>query len=174
MDWYPWFPLAFRRKTYRLSLAEDGAYRRLIDEYMLNRTAIPDDDTALARILGVGLSDWLAVAPEVRPFFRPQNGLLTHRRCDQEIRAQNMRIERFSARGKKAAFAKYNKNNAQHTKRMLVPPTLHNNSNSSLEASKPSAPPVPPKEQAKEGSIPVSQSLLETMRRKQEIAGYGR
>jgi uncharacterized protein YdaU (DUF1376 family) len=107
VDWYPWYPLAFRRKTYRLSLAADGAYRRLIDEYMLNRKALPDDDRALARILGVSPDEWLEVAADVRPFFEVSGANLFHRRCDQELRVQDNRTVRFSERGKKAAYARY-------------------------------------------------------------------
>ena len=54
MKWFPWYPLEHRRDTYKLSLTEDGAYRRLLDEYMVNRQPLPDDDAALARILVVG------------------------------------------------------------------------------------------------------------------------
>jgi uncharacterized protein YdaU (DUF1376 family) len=133
MDWYPWFPLAFRRDTYSLSLAEEGAYRRLIDEYMLNRKGLPDDDTALARILGVALADWLLVAVPVRAFFRPRDGMLIHKRCDAELRAQDTRMARLSARGKNAAFQRWNKNNAQHARRMHAHATLHNNRSSSIE-----------------------------------------
>ena len=127
MDWYPWYPLDFRHKTYHLSLAQDGAYRRLIDEYMLTRRPLPDNDMALARILGIGLDEWLTIAGIVRQFFRPSNDLLFHKRCDQELRAQNMRSERFSERGKKAAFAKYSKINGMPPRRMLVPATRQYN-----------------------------------------------
>src|SRR5215469_8498231 len=68
MKWFPWYPLEHRRDTYKLSLTEDGAYRRLIDEYMVNREPLPDDDAALARILGVSSEDWLAVANSIDLF----------------------------------------------------------------------------------------------------------
>jgi uncharacterized protein YdaU (DUF1376 family) len=124
MDWYPWYPLDFRRKTYRLSLAADGAYRRLIDEYMLNRSGLPNDDRALARVLGVSIEEWMEVAGDVRPFFEVSGPNLFHKRCDQEIRVQDARSERFSERGKKAAFAKYSRINGIRSRRMLVSPTL--------------------------------------------------
>lgn len=124
MDWYPWFPSAFRRKTFTLSLAEDGAYRRLIDEYMIERTPLWDDDRALARILGVGLDEWLILAPKVRKYFTVKAGKLHNQKCDEELRAQDFRFDRYSVRGKKAAFAKYNKINEIVPRRMLVPTTL--------------------------------------------------
>ena len=126
MKWFPWHPLEHRRDTYKLSLAEDGAYRRLIDEYMVNREPLPDDDAALARILGVSQEDWLAVANSIRPFFKSQDGRLVHKRCASELRAQDQRSERYSERGKKAAFAKYSKPNDLNARRMLVPTTRHN------------------------------------------------
>jgi uncharacterized protein YdaU (DUF1376 family) len=129
MEWYPWYPLDFRRDTLNLSFAEDGAYRRLIDEYMILRGPLPDDDAALARLLGVGISEWLSVASVVRGFFRARDGVLIHKRCDREIDAQIRRNERFSKRGKKAAFAKYSRANGLPARRMLVPATLHNKDN---------------------------------------------
>jgi uncharacterized protein YdaU (DUF1376 family) len=162
MDWYPWFPLAFRHKTYHLSLAQDGAYRRLIDEYMLTRRPLPDNDMALARILGIGLDEWLTVATAVRQFFRPSSGLLFHKRCDQELRAQNTRWERFSERGKKAAFAKYSKINGKPPRRMLVPTTVqykesYTNSDSETCAMQPQA--VGEKERKSDASPELAASL---------------
>lgn len=133
MDWYPWFPTRFKRKTYQLTLAEDGAYRRLIDEYMTTRSPLPDDDRALARILGVSAEEWAAVAPSVRQYFKPRDGLLKHKTCDEELGAQDRRKERYSARGKKAAFAKYSNPNYIRASRMLVPATIHNIDKTSTE-----------------------------------------
>lgn len=126
MDWYPWYPTDFKGATYRLTLAEDGAYRRLIDEYMLTQTPLPDDDKALARIIGVGLDEWLAASPAVRQFFRVKDGRLIQKRCEQELAAQNTRKQRYSERGQKAAFAKYSNPNYMRASRKFVPATLHN------------------------------------------------
>ena len=135
MDWYPWYPTHFRRKTLHLTLAEDGAYRRLIDEYMILREALPDDDGALARLLGVSIEGWLAVAPAVRPYFRSAaNGRLVHTRCEQELAAQENRKRRYSQRAKKAAFAKYSKINKFLPTSMLVPPTIQDISKPCLES----------------------------------------
>jgi uncharacterized protein YdaU (DUF1376 family) len=109
MRWYPWYPVEHRRATLKLSLAEDGAYRRLLDEYMNNRGPLPDDDPVLARILGVGLDEWLAISPNVRTFFKARNGRLVHKRCESELQVQDRRMQLFSDRGKKAARARYNK-----------------------------------------------------------------
>ena len=126
MDWYPWYPLKFRRKTYSLSLAEDGAYRRLIDEYMMAREPLPGDDLALARILGITLAEWGAVSIRVRGFFKEQDGRLINKECEDQIRVQDKRKTAYSDRGKKAAFQRWSKINGQHARRMLVPATIHN------------------------------------------------
>ena len=124
--WYPWYPTDFRRDTYHLSLSEEGAYRRLLDEYMINRAPLPDDDAALARIIGISIPDWATLAPRVRSFFKPQNGHLTHKRCDCELRGQNTRFQRLSERGKKAAQIKYNRTNKLDATSMPKNATLHN------------------------------------------------
>jgi uncharacterized protein YdaU (DUF1376 family) len=126
VDWYPFYPTDFRRDTLHLSFAEDGAYRRLIDEYMILRGPLPDDDAALARLLGVGLAEWMSVAGVVRKYFKAKNGRLNNPRCDRELAAQLRQNERYSQRGKKAAFAKYSKTNGLSPRRMLVPTTVHN------------------------------------------------
>jgi uncharacterized protein YdaU (DUF1376 family) len=52
-----------------VSLASPRAQaRHLIDEYMVNREPLPDDDAAPARIFGVGLEDWSALANSIRRF----------------------------------------------------------------------------------------------------------
>lgn len=124
LDWFPWYPHDFRRDTYHLTLEEDGAYRRLIDEYMITRKPLPNDSGALARILGIPTTDWHRIAPNVMRFFRARNSVLIHKRCESELRAQNARHNRFSERGKKAAFAKYSKINKLPASSMLVPATL--------------------------------------------------
>lgn len=124
LDWFPWHPTKFRRKTYHLSLAEDGAYRRLIDEYMITREPLPNDDAALARILGIPKAEWECVAPNVMAFFRARNDRLFHKHCEEELRAQEVRHNRNHDRAKKAAFARYSKINVLPASRMLAPATL--------------------------------------------------
>jgi uncharacterized protein YdaU (DUF1376 family) len=135
MEWYPWYPTDFQNDTWHLSLAEEGAYRRLIDEYMRRRGPLPDDNRALAAIVRVGLEEWSVIAPVVRKFFRARDGNLSHKRCQQEILAQNTRLEGYSERGKKAAFARYSKSNKLDASCMLVPATLTLRKGSSLTSS---------------------------------------
>ena len=114
MEWYPWYYDDFRRDTLHLSLAEDGAYRRMIDEYMRNQGPIPDDDRVIARLLGISHEEWSTVAKTVRSFFRSADGKLHHKRCDIEIAEQSQRITSVSKQRKTAAKARW-KNKKQLT-----------------------------------------------------------
>jgi uncharacterized protein YdaU (DUF1376 family) len=87
-DWYPWHIQAWRKNTMHLTVAQDGAYRRLIDEYMMTRGPLLDNEVALARIVGVSVEEWAALATAVRPFFEASNGKLAHSRCEEELIAQ--------------------------------------------------------------------------------------
>jgi uncharacterized protein YdaU (DUF1376 family) len=106
-DWYPWYARDFRKDTLHLTLAQDGAYRRLIDEYMLSAAPLPDDDVALARILGVQKKQWLAVSTVVRAFFEASHGRLVHKRCEQELHAQALHLQSKRTRAKNAANARW-------------------------------------------------------------------
>jgi uncharacterized protein YdaU (DUF1376 family) len=104
--WYPFFVVDYRRDTRHLTLEEDAAYRRLIDEYMVTREALPGDDEALARIVGMPKAEWTRLAVKVRRFFKARNDKLWHKRCELELRAQNARHNRFQERAKKGGIAK--------------------------------------------------------------------
>lgn len=107
--WYPWFPRRYIHDTRALGLAADGAYRRLIDEYMLTRLTLPDDDHALARICGIGVEEWLAVASQVRPFFTKAKGRLCNKRCESELRKQDLLQKRNIEKARRGGIAKSNK-----------------------------------------------------------------
>lgn len=112
MDWYPWYFTLYQQDTMHLDPYQDGCYRRLIDHYMITRAPLPDNDSALARIIGVSLSDWLGLGQAiVRPFFRPQNGLLFHKRCDKILLEQDERSKKLSESGKRGAEKRHNKIN---------------------------------------------------------------
>jgi uncharacterized protein YdaU (DUF1376 family) len=104
-DWYPFFVVAYRRDTYDLTLEEDGAYRRLIDEYMITRQPLPNDNAALARIVGIPTTEWTRLAVKVRRFFRAKNDKLWHKRCELELRAQNARHNRLREKAQKGGMA---------------------------------------------------------------------
>lgn len=166
MDWYPFYPTDYKRKTYHLTLAQDGAYRRLIDEYMITRAPLPDDDMALARILVITPQEWAEIAPVVRAFFWAGNGVLRHKTCDGQLAAQDLRQLRYSKRGKKAAIARYSKINGMPARSMHRSYREHKKEEEST-SSEPNpareAPPEPPPESggrdSKPGQIPITPAL---------------
>lgn len=140
-DWYPWHIQKYRRATTHLGLAEDGAYRRLIDEYMMTRAPLPDNDAALARIVGVSKEEWCAVAAAVRPFFEASNGKLINETCEEELNAQACQAHATSTKNRAAANSRWAKAreikdiharaSQPHTPRMPNDATLHYNTSSS-------------------------------------------
>ena len=114
MEWYPWYPQLYQQKTLSLTLAEDAAYRRLLDAYMTSRQPLPDDDSALARLIGIGVDEWRAIAPKVREYFKAKSGKLWNQRCDTELLRQDRRTKKHSEISKKGAAARWNKNKDLH------------------------------------------------------------
>lgn len=107
LPWYSFHVDAWRRDTRHLSSAERGIYRELLDEYMRDGRALPSDDRALSVIARCPLDEWIAAAPAVREFFKPKDGLLTHKRCEAELDRQQRLADRRSALGKHAvSFSK--------------------------------------------------------------------
>ena len=107
IEWFPWYPTLYRADTADLTLAEDGAYRRLIDEYMVTRRPLPDNDQALARITGVSLAEWLDLSSRLRHFFTANNRTLHHKRCDIELDRQDRHTRLRTEVGKKGAEARW-------------------------------------------------------------------
>ena len=98
MDWYPWYPALYRADTLDLTLEQDGAYRRLIDHYCHTERPIPNDDNAIADIIGVSLDKWLEVKEKVTRYFRVSNAHLTHQTCDEVIKEYKERTDRIANR----------------------------------------------------------------------------
>jgi len=90
LDWYPFYYNIFQADTLHLDPYQDGCYRRLIDHYMRTRQPLPDNDIALARIIGISLDDWQKMARAiVVPFFRHSEGKLYHSFCDKMLDEQD-------------------------------------------------------------------------------------
>lgn len=110
MDWYPWYFLLFKSDTMHLNPYQDGCYRRLIDHYMETRQALPDNDAALARIVGDSEANWVAMAsPIVRPFFSQKNGKLYLKKCEIELSYQENKTKKLSESGKNGASKRWGK-----------------------------------------------------------------
>lgn len=104
--YYAWYPTIYQQDTQHLSLAECGAYRRLIDHYMLTRAPLPSDDRSLARILGLGADEWLLIKNSLITYFKPTGLLLTHSFCDAELSKDKKRILRSQDNGSKGGRPK--------------------------------------------------------------------
>jgi uncharacterized protein YdaU (DUF1376 family) len=112
MDWYPWYFQIYESDTMHLNPYQDGCYRRLIDHYMKTRCALPDNDAALARIVGDSEANWVAIAsPLIRPFFKAKDGLLYLHRCEIVLAQQDERRKSLSESGKNGAKKRWNKVN---------------------------------------------------------------
>lgn len=107
MEWYPWFPEAYSQDTMHLSCIQDGAYRRLLDHYMISRAPLPDNAGALARICGLAIAEWEAMSETVKSFFTARNGVLQHKRCNKELEKQDKRSKVLTDKAKKAAAARW-------------------------------------------------------------------
>lgn len=102
--YFEWYCTIYKADTQHLTLAEDGAYRRLIDYYMETRAPLPDDDRSLARIIGIGGEEWNVHRAAVLKFFKPSTnplGYLTHSFCDEVLRKHASRITKSRTNGGK-------------------------------------------------------------------------
>lgn len=92
LPYYRWFPGDYIRDTRRLSMLQHGAYRQLIDEYMVTGKPLPNDLPALYRICGaVSGEEHAAVRYVLEEFFRLTGPVWRHKRCDDEIARQSER-----------------------------------------------------------------------------------
>ena len=99
-DWFPWYPVHYRRATRHLTDIQDLIYRRLIDEYMETREPLPDNDIALASISRVSVDVWTMARAIILPFFRQSDGKLFHKKCDEILEEK----DRYPRRNRERAL----------------------------------------------------------------------
>lgn len=116
MEWYAKNPADYDRDTLGLTLAEHGAYNRLIDYYMLTEQPLPSSDRELAAICRCSVDEWLAVAPMVLRYFHKLEGKLHNKRCDEELKTQARLAEISRANGKKGGRPKGAKRQGEPSK----------------------------------------------------------
>lgn len=90
MDWYQHNIDSYDADTLGLTLAEHGAYLRLIHWYYKKERPIPNDEIKIAVIIQSSVDEWRAVSKKVTAYFFPQDSQtgeseLHHRRCDKYI-----------------------------------------------------------------------------------------
>jgi len=92
LPYYRWFPGDYIRDTRRLSMLQHGAYRLLLDEYMVTGKPLPNDLPALYRICGaVSGEEHSAIRYVLEEFFRLDGPVWKHKRCDDELSRQSER-----------------------------------------------------------------------------------
>jgi len=92
LPYYRWFPGDYIRDTRRLTMLQHGAYRLLIDEYMVAARPLPNDLPALYRICGaVSGEEQVAVRYALEEFFVLSGPVWRHKRCDEELEHQDAR-----------------------------------------------------------------------------------
>jgi len=105
--WFPWYPGRFKADTMHLTALQDGIYRRLIDHYMETKTALPDNDVALARIAGVTPDMFGDNSGIIRGFFIADGaGRLTHKKCGAILKEQDKMSKSYAKRGSLGGKAK--------------------------------------------------------------------
>lgn len=90
----PWFPRDFISATRHLALAERGAYRELLD-HQWELGSLPNDETRLARILGITIEEFRSIWAVIKDKFESVDGDLLNKRLEE------LRKEAFDRREKK-------------------------------------------------------------------------
>jgi len=113
---YAWKPALFRKKTRGWTIIQRGIYRELIDEYMLTREPLPDDDNALAEIARVPIEIWLENKSVILAKFDHADQKFSHEHCDEELEVQDKRSKTRTKASKKAAATRW-----KHKKKPIMP-----------------------------------------------------
>lgn len=101
MIYYKHYIGDYQSKTGHLSLAQDGAYRRLMDHYYSTESPLPISLDSLYRICGaIEKKEREAVEFVIRTFFFEIDGMYHHDRIDQEVGIAQVKIEKLRENGK--------------------------------------------------------------------------
>jgi len=102
-----WYPGDYLKDTRALTLEQHGAYHLLLWECWAREGVLPDNDPALARVVGVTPAKWAKLRPEVMAFFVWTPEGWRHRRLSAELdKALAARAKR-SAAGKEGVKARW-------------------------------------------------------------------
>ena len=123
-----------------MSLEERGAYVHLLCHCWLEG-ALPDDESRLARLLGLSLARFRKLWPQLAPSFRaaPVPGFLLHPRLEAERAKQDAFRARQVANGRKGGRPRGNGNAAPNGKGLGFPGQSHDAARTKL-CSLPSSP----------------------------------
>lgn len=105
--WYAWHPKDYAAKTSTLTLAEDGAYRRLLDHYYLMDGVVVANATLLLRVCrALDEAEKAAVLSVLGQFFVERDGYYRHERADVELEKRAELREKRAAAGSKGGKQK--------------------------------------------------------------------
>ena len=108
--WMPIYIADYLADTCRLTTEQHGAYLLLIFDYWRNG-ALPDDDAVLAQVCRMNADAWSNAQAVLRSFFtKADDGLLHHKRIDDEISKAQLNRSMSVTRARKAAEARWSKN----------------------------------------------------------------
>lgn len=127
LPYFPMFPTDFEAKTSHLSLAEDGAYNRLLRlAWMTPGCSLPADRTWVYRRLRAHTdADKAVVEAVIGEFFSEENGRLSNARLTEEwlaAKEAHDRRKQAGAKGGKAKALKAQENAPSNATPMLKQP----------------------------------------------------
>ena len=92
MNFYPFHIGDYAAHTRNLSLMEDLAYRRLIDQYYLDESPLKGEPSLIAR--RIGMSDFSSdIQYILETFFEKEGDLWVSKRCDDEIAKYRLKAD---------------------------------------------------------------------------------
>jgi uncharacterized protein YdaU (DUF1376 family) len=106
-----WMPLwigDYLKDTSRLSLAEHGAYLKLLMDSWVNGPP-SDDDAELCRVLGCLPSEWRRIRPKIAGFFAISGGVWNHKRLKAEKAGAVEASGKAAAKARQAAEARWHR-----------------------------------------------------------------
>ena len=108
--YYPWYPGDYLKDTPDLSMLEDGAYRRLLDNYFVSEGNLPVERSRLYRICrAFTVEEQSAVNFIVERFFKEENGQIYNKRADKELSKRKKFIESQQVKSKLGVEARWGK-----------------------------------------------------------------
>jgi uncharacterized protein YdaU (DUF1376 family) len=117
MSAFPSLPLftdAYIADTAHLTNEEHGAYLRLLMfAWRSPLCRLPDDDTRLARMLGLSAGKWAKLKVAVMAFWSLENGFWSQKRLAKEHEFVTKKVEQKRANGKQGGRPKSLENNDQ-------------------------------------------------------------
>ena len=124
LPYFPMYPTDFEADTSHLTLAEDGAYNRLLRlMWMTAGCSLPDDDTwVMRRMRCFSDEDCAVVAGVIDEFFTRKNGRILNARLAKEYQKTDLAHKKRVAAGSMGGKAKALKtNNSVSSKAKAMP-----------------------------------------------------